>query len=174
MLKQSGRVVARGTNPYRRKTMVLVRYEPWSAVERLHRQIGQIFGGNADVPAANGDAEVAKDDATATWIPSVDVFERTDSFVVRADLPGIEPKDIQITAERGVLTVSGERKLERPDDQKSVSRLERVEGRFLRRFTLPENVKTDDIRARHLNGVLEVTIPKVAAPEPKRVSVETH
>jgi HSP20 family protein len=74
----------------------------------------------------------------------------------------------------GVLTVTGERTLERPDDQKAVSRLERVEGRFLRRFTLPENVKTDDIRARHLNGVLEVTIPKVAAPEPKRVSVETH
>jgi HSP20 family protein len=143
-------------------------------VERLHRQIGQIFGGNVDAPAANGDAAEAKDDAGTTWIPSVDVFEQTDSFVVRADLPGIEPKDIQITAEKGVLTVTGERKLERPDDQKSISRLERVEGRFLRRFTLPENVKTDDIRARHLNGVLEVTIPKVAAPEPKRVSVETH
>jgi HSP20 family protein len=154
--------------------MVLVRYEPWSAVERLHRQIGQIFGGNVDAAAANGDAAEAKDDTAATWMPSVDVFEQADSFVVRADLPGIEPKDIQITAEKGVLTVTGERKLERPDDQKSVSRLERVEGRFLRRFTLPENVKTDDIRARQLNGVLEVTIPKVAAPEPKRVSVETH
>jgi HSP20 family protein len=154
--------------------MVLVRYEPWSAVERLHRQIGHIFGGNVNAPAANADAAEAKEDASATWIPSVDVFEQADSFVVRADLPGIEPKDIQITAERGVLTVTGERKLERPDDQKAVSRLERVEGRFLRRFTLPENVKTDDIRARHLNGVLEVTIPKVAAPEPKRVSVETH
>jgi HSP20 family protein len=154
--------------------MVLVRYEPWGAVERLHRQIGQIFAGNVDAAAANGNAAETKDDAGATWIPSVDVFEQTDSFVVRADLPGIEPKDIQITADKGVLTVTGERKLERSDDQKSVSRLERVEGRFLRRFTLPENVKTDDIRARHLNGVLEVTIPKVAAPEPKRVSVETH
>ena len=153
--------------------MVLVRYEPWSAVERLHRQIGQIFGGDVDAQAANGDASTSSDTAV-NWVPSVDVFEQTDSFVVRADLPGIEPKDIQITADKGVLTVTGERKLERPDDQKSVSRLERVEGRFLRRFTLPENVKTDDIRARHLNGVLEVTIPKVAAPEPKRVSVETH
>jgi HSP20 family protein len=154
--------------------MVLVRYEPWSAVERLHRQIGQIFGGNVDAPAANGEAAATNSEAAVNWIPSVDVFEQPDSFVVRADLPGIEPKDIQITAEKGILTVTGERKLERPDDQKAVSRLERVEGRFLRRFTLPENVKTDDIRARHLNGVLEVTIPKVAAPEPKRVSVETH
>jgi HSP20 family protein len=144
--------------------MVLVRYEPWGAVERLHRQIGQIFNGNTDAPAANGEAAAGNSDTAVNWIPSV----------VRADLPGIEPKDIQITADRGVLTVTGERKLERSDDQKAVSRLERVEGKFLRRFTLPENVKTDDIRARHLNGVLEVTIPKVAAPEPKRVSVETH
>jgi HSP20 family protein len=171
---QTDQALVRGNNQYRRKTMVLVRYEPWSAVERLHRQIGQIFNGNADAPAANGEAADSNGTAAVNWVPSVDVFEQADSFVVRADLPGIEPKDIQITADKGVLTVTGERKLERPDDQKAVSRLERVEGRFLRRFTLPENVKTDDIRARHLNGVLEVTIPKVAAPEPKRVSVETH
>jgi HSP20 family protein len=154
--------------------MVLVRYEPWNAVDRLHRQIGHLFGGNVNAAAANGDAAEGNSAAAVNWVPSVDVFEQADSFVLRADLPGIEPKDIQITAEKGVLTVTGERKLERSDEQKAVSRLERVEGRFLRRFTLPENVKTDDIRARHLNGVLEVTIPKVAAPEPKRVSVETH
>src|SRR6202161_1087505 len=147
MLMRSGRLVARGTNPYRRKTMVLVRYEPWSAVDRMHRQMGQISSGNVDAPAANGEAEAANSEAAVSWIPSVDVFEQADSFVVRADLPGIDPKDIQITADKGVLSVTGERKLERPDDQKAVSRLERVEGRFLRSFTLPENVKTDDIRA---------------------------
>jgi HSP20 family protein len=153
--------------------MVLVRYEPWSAFERLHRQIGQIFDG-VDAPAANGDPEKSNGEAAVNWIPAVDVFEQADSFVLRADLPGIESKDIQITADKGVLTVSGERKFERSETDKSVARQERVEGRFLRRFTLPENVNSDDIRARHLNGVLEVTIPKVAAPEPKRVSVETH
>ncbi len=153
--------------------MVLVRYEPWSAVERLHRQFGQIFARNFDAPAANGDAATTGDENAVNWIPSVNVFEQPDSFLVRADLPGVEPKDIQITADKGVLSVTGERRLERPDDN-SGARFERVEGRFLRRFTLPENVNTDDIRARHLNGVLEVTIPKVAAPEPKRVSIETH
>ena len=154
--------------------MVLVRYEPWSAVDRLHRQIGQIFGSNVNAAAANGDSAEGNGAAVVNWVPSVDVLEQADSFVVSADLPGIEPKDIQITADKGVLTVSGERKLTRTDEQKAVARLERVEGRFLRRFTLPDNVNTDDIRARHLNGVLEVTIPKVAAPAPKRVSVETH
>jgi len=153
--------------------MVLVRYEPWSAVERLHRQIGHLFG-TENGAAVNGDSAEGGGAAVVNWVPAVDVLEQPDSFVVRADLPGIEPKDIQITADKGVLTISGERKLERSEEQKSVARLERVEGRFLRRFTLPDNVRTDDIRARHLNGVLEVTIPKVAAPEPKRVSVETH
>jgi len=154
--------------------MVLVRYQPWSAVERLHRQFGQIFAGNVEAPAAAGEAADSNGATAVNWIPSVDVIEQADSFVVRADLPGVEPKDIQITADKGVLTVTGERKFERTDTQQTASRLERVEGRFLRRFTLPENVKTDDIRARQLNGVLEVTIPKVAAPEPRRVSVETH
>jgi HSP20 family protein len=143
-------------------------------MERLHRQIGQILARDFDAPAENGDAAASNDEASVSWIPSVDVFEQPDAFVVRADLPGIEPKDIQITADKGVLTVTGERRLERPEGQQGAARFERVEGRFLRRFTLPENVKTDDIRARHLNGVLEVTIPKVAAPEPKRVSIETH
>jgi HSP20 family protein len=146
--------------------MVVVRYEPWNVVARLHRRFDQVF--------SDGSAAAAGGEGTVAWNPSVDVHEESDKFVVRADLPGIEPKDIQITADNGVLTLSGERRLERPENQKGFSRLERLEGRFLRRFTLPDNVDTDTIRARHLNGVLEVTIPKVAAPEPKRVSVETH
>jgi HSP20 family protein len=154
--------------------MVLVRYEPWNTVDRLHQQIGQILGSNVDAAATDGDTSEDNGAAIVNWIPPVDVLEQPESFVVSADLPGIEPKDIQITADKGVLTISGERKFERTDAQKAASRLERVEGRFLRRFTLPDNVNTDDIRARHLNGVLEVTIPKVAAPAPKRVSVETH
>lgn len=144
--------------------MVLVRYEPWNAIRRFQRQFDQAFGSN---DAANGEA-------SANWVPSVDVHEENDKFVVRADLPGIEPKDIEITAENGVLTLSGERRFEKREELKGYSRQERVEGRFARRFTLPDNVQTDTIRARHLNGVLEVTIPKVPAQEPKRVSIETH
>ena len=144
--------------------MTLIRYEPWNVLDRLHRQVDQIFG---DSFAAPGDASV-------TWIPSVDVQEEADKFTVRADLPGVEPKDISITADNRVLTLRGERRFERKADQKGFERLERVEGPFLRRFTLPNNVQDDQIKARHVNGVLEVTIPKVPAPEPRRVSVEAH
>jgi HSP20 family protein len=147
--------------------MTLIRYEPWQVMGRLHRQIDQIFGDSLASPAATGENSVA-------WIPTVDIHEEPEKFVVRADLPGVDPKDISITAENRVLTLRGQRTFERSENQKGFERLERVEGSFLRRFTLPNNVQDDQIKARHVNGVLEVTIPKVAAPEPRRVSVETH
>jgi HSP20 family protein len=147
--------------------MTLIRYEPWQVMGRLHRQIDQIFGDSFASPAATGENSVA-------WIPTVDIHEEPEKFVVRADLPGVDPKDISITAENRVLTLRGQRTFERSENQKGFERLERVEGSFLRRFTLPNNVQDDQIKARHVNGVLEVTIPKVAAPEPRRVSVETH
>jgi HSP20 family protein len=146
--------------------MTLLRYEPWGVVARLQRHFDQTFGEFGE-SANSGQTQAA-------WIPSVDIHQESDKFVVRADLPGVEPKDIDVTAQNGVLTVSGERKFERSEEQKGSSRFERVEGRFVRRFTLPENVQTDNIRARHVNGVLELTIPKAAAPEPKKISIETH
>jgi HSP20 family protein len=147
--------------------MTLIRYEPWQVMGRLHRQIDQIFGDSFASPAATGENSVA-------WIPTVDIHEEPEKFVVKADLPGVDPKDISITAENRVLTLRGQRNFERSETQKGFERLERVEGSFLRRFTLPNNVQDDQIKARHVNGVLEVTIPKVATPEPRRVSVETH
>ena len=144
--------------------MALLRYEPWGVVARLQRHLDQTFNDGFYANAAE----------QASWTPSVDIHQEQDKYVVRADLPGVEPKDITVTAENGVLTVSGERKFERNEEEKTGSRYERVQGRFVRRFTLPENVQTDSIRARHSNGVLELTIPKAAAPEPKRVTVETH
>jgi len=147
--------------------MTLIRYEPWQLVNRLNRQIDQIFGDSFASPAASSESSVS-------WVPTVDIHEEQDKFVVRADLPGVEPKDISITAENRVLTLRGERRIERSENQKGFERLERVEGSFLRRFTLPSNVQDDQIKARHVNGVLEVTIPKTPTPEPRRISVETH
>jgi HSP20 family protein len=147
--------------------MTLIRYEPWNVLDRLHRQVDQIFGDGFATPAAATDGSVS-------WIPSVDVQEESDKFVVRADLPGVEPKDISITSDNRILTLRGERHIERSSNQKGFERLERASGAFLRRFTLPINVQDDQIKARHINGVLEVTIPKVPAPEPRRVSVEAH
>lgn len=147
--------------------MTLIRYEPWHVVDRLHRQIDQIFGDSFAAPAANGEQSV-------NWVPTVDIHEEADKFVVKADLPGVTPADISITAENRVLTLRGQRRFEHRENQKGFERLERVEGSFLRRFTLPANVQDDQIKARHVNGVLEVTIPKMPTPEPRRISIETH
>ena len=109
---------------------------------------------------------------SVAWIPSVDVREEAERFVVQADLPGVDAKDIEITTDKGVLTIKGERKYEQRDANQGYERVERVSGGFLRRFTLPENVQLDNIQARHTNGVLEVVLPKAPQQVAKRVTVQ--
>jgi HSP20 family protein len=93
--------------------------------------------------------------------------------VVLADVPGVESKDINITAEKGVLTIRGERQSEKKaSDNNGYERTERVTGTFLRRFTLPETANTESITAKQTNGVLEVSIPKQPQVQPRRIAVE--
>jgi HSP20 family protein len=145
--------------------MALVRYEPWAVVNRLHHSLDQLFGESLGSPEASSSPSVS-------WVPRVDIHEEKDRFVVLADVPGVEPKDIEITAENGVLTVRGERRSEKRETENGYERVERVAGTFLRRFTLPEGANTDSIKAKQINGVLEVTIPKQPQVQARRISVE--
>jgi HSP20 family protein len=106
------------------------------------------------------------------WVPSVDVHEGPSASSCMPDLPGVEARDIHVTTENGVLTLRGERRFEKRASEKGFERLERASGSFLRRFTLPDNALAEQIQARHVNGVLEITIPKRTAAEPKRINVE--
>jgi HSP20 family protein len=145
--------------------MTLVSYEPWSLVNRLHRQLDQAFN---NTPAS---AETVSA-PSVSWIPRVDIHEEAERFVVFADVPGVEAKDIDITAEKGVLTISGERRSEKKASGKNgYERVERTSGSFLRRFTLPETANTESITAKQTNGVLEVSIPKHPQVQPRRISV---
>jgi len=92
--------------------------------------------------------------------------------VVHADLPGVKPADIEITADKGVLSLRGARNFEQRQDDGHYSRVERVTGKFVRTFTLPENVQTDAIKASFKDGVLELSIPKIAKAEPRRIEVQ--
>jgi HSP20 family protein len=139
--------------------MTVLRYEPWSLVNRLHRHLDEAFSADA------GDFD------GAWWIPQVDVYEEPERFAVLVDVPGVEPKDIEITAEKGVLTIRGERHARPQDESSGNRRLERRSGKFLRRFTLPESANLDSISAKHTHGVLEVTIPKQAKLQPRRIEV---
>jgi HSP20 family protein len=137
--------------------MAVVRYEPWSLLNRLRRELDESF----EPPARE-----------ASWTPAVDIHEEAKQFVVHADLPGVKPSDIEITAEKGVLALRGSRSLEQKSDDGHYSRVERVNGKFVRTFTLPENVATDQINAKFKDGVLELTIPKIAKAEPRRIEVQ--
>ncbi|HET7757005.1 MAG TPA: Hsp20/alpha crystallin family protein [Steroidobacteraceae bacterium] len=142
--------------------MTIVRYEPWTLVSRFARQIDNAFG----------DGAASADSAPVSWIPHVDVREETERFVVTADLPGVEGKDIEITADKGVLTVRGERRAASGSSAEGYERLERATGTFLRRFTLPESADAEAIKATHVNGVLELSIPKRASAQPRRIEVK--
>ena len=141
--------------------MTILRYEPWTLVNRLHRHLDEAFSAAADAGDSDG----------AWWIPQVDVYEEPERFAVLVDVPGVEPKDIEITAEKGVLTVRGERRERAQEESSAYRRLERRSGKFLRRFTLPESANLEAISARHTQGVLEVTIPKQAKLQPRRIEV---
>ena len=137
--------------------MTVVRYEPWGLLNRLRRELDQGFETSAP---------------DASWTPAVDIHEEAKQFTVRADLPGVKPADIEITAEKGVLSLRGARNFEQKSDDGHYSRIERVNGKFVRTFTLPDNVQTDAIKAAFKDGVLELTIPKVAKAEPRRIEVQ--
>jgi HSP20 family protein len=162
-------ISARRSANIRRAQMTVVRYEPFRLLNRFHRDFGRFFD---DTGVS---AEVANT-AAAAWLPSVDVREEKERFLVTVDLPGVDKKDIEIVAEKGVLTIKGERHAETKSGdasfEPSYGRVERVTGRFLRRFTLPETAQADAITAKQTNGVLEVSIPKQPQVQPKRVEVQ--
>ena len=139
--------------------MTIVRYEPWALVSRIQRQLDRARG------------EVA-DSASVSWIPHVDVREEADRFVVTADVPGVEGKDLEVTADKGVLTIKGQRHSDRKASKDGFESVERGSGTFLRRFTLPETVDVDGIKASHVNGVLELALPKRPQEQPRRITVQ--
>lgn len=140
--------------------MSIIRYEPWRIVNSLQRDLDRI------ATVQGSDAVVAAD-----WTPAVDINEHDDRFVLRADLPGVDPKSIEVSMHKGVLLVSGERPGGSADTDGQVRRSERLSGKFARRFTLPDVIDADAIEARSNFGVLEITLPKVAAIEPRRIDV---
>lgn len=144
--------------------MNVTRYEPWVVMSRLHRDLDRLFN-----------AQTSADEAQQTvvdWVPPVDIREESSQFVLHADLPGVEPKNIDVTLEKGVLTIRGRRELESRDEKNGFRRVERVTGEFYRRFSLPDTADSQAVKARFTNGVLEVSIPKQAQVMPRRISVE--
>ena len=136
--------------------------DPLNSTREFRGELDRIFNANA----------AGYMDAVSDWVPSVDIKEDKDAYEVSADVPGVDPKGIDVSLEEGVLTVKGERKAENKDEGKGYTRTERVYGNFSRRFTLPDTVDADNISAKTEHGVLTLRIPKKEKALPKKIAVE--
>ncbi len=150
--------------------MSLVRYEPYNLFNRFQREINRL--GLFD-PFVN---ELEDDDnsniVVSHWRPAVDIKEEDNRFVIRADIPGVDPKDIEITMDQGVLTIKGERSSDKEEESRSYKRVERSRGTFYRRFALPDTADADKIEATGKDGVLEIVLPKLEKVQPRRITVK--
>ncbi len=109
---------------------------------------------------------------TRPWAPPVDILETENELVLKADVPGVDLKDIDIQFENGTLTVKGERKFEKDEKNKGFHRMERSYGSFVRIFTVPETVDAEHVKAAYEAGVLTITLPKKEVAKPKTIKVQ--
>ena len=135
---------------------------PWDSLRGFHGELDRLYNTNTARPM----------DAASDWVPPVDIKEGRDAYEVSADIPGADPKDINVSLEDSVLTVKGGRKAESKDEGEGYTRTERAYGSFYRRFTLPDTADTDKISAKIKHGVLKLHIPKKNKALPKRIAVE--
>ena len=147
--------------------MAIVRYSPWGVNSNLHSEIRSVF----DRFLQDGEGDQSNV-VTSEWAPRVDIREETERFLIQADVPGVDPKDIEIHMENGVLTIRGERKHESSTDKAGYTRVERSHGVFYRRFALPDTADAQGITASGRHGVLEIAIPKRPEVKARRISVE--
>ena len=148
--------------------MTVFRYEPWSLHRQLQNEINRVLesslGGTSD--------EDSSSVVTSHWTPAVDIKEDKDRFVLYADIPGVDPAQISITMDNGVLAIKGERTEESEQEREAFKRMERARGTFYRRFSLPDTADAERISAKGSNGVLKIVIPKQEKLQPRTINVE--
>ena len=151
--------------------MSLIRYEPYGFLDRFNKELNRL-GLNDTLFSDTLSGEDNSNVVTSHWRPAVDIKEEENRFLIQADVPGVDPKNIEITMENGVLTIRGERSAETREEREGYTRVERARGSFYRRFSLPDTADADHIEAKGKDGVLEVIIPKKELAKPKRITVK--
>ena len=146
--------------------MALIRWEPARELNTIQNEMNRLFNTFFDQPLPNG-GNIGQ----RRWLPAMDLVESDDDFVLRADLPGLSEKDVNIELEDNVLTVSGERRSEHEERKEGFYRVERASGSFSRSLTLPEGVNPEAIKAGFDRGVLEIRIPKPEERKPRKVAI---
>ena len=142
--------------------MTLVRWDPFRDLSALSH-LGRALDRWPDLSASPT--------TTSAWAPSVDIFENDNELIVKAELPAVDPKDVELNVENNVLTISGERKLEFEDKKENYHRIERAYGSFSRSFSLPRLIDETKIQATYKDGVLTVLIPKHEKAKPRQIKI---
>ena len=149
--------------------MELTRWDPFKDLQVLQDRMNRLF--NESVGRLTGKTDEV---FGGFWVPAADIYEDDHEFVVKADLPGLEIKDIDLQIQENIVTLKGERLLEKEVEQDRYHRIERSYGSFQRSFTLPNIVDQEKVKARFKNGVLEIRIPKLERAKTKQIQVETR
>ncbi len=145
--------------------MAMIRWEPIGELNTIQNEMNRLFNTLFDAPGQSTRANATR------WIPPMDLVETSDSYVLRADLPGLSDADVNIEFQDNVLTVSGERKTEQEGRSEGYYRIERAFGAFSRSLTLPEGVNPEAVQASFDRGVLEIRIPKPEQRKPRKVAI---
>ena len=143
--------------------MAIVRLNPARDLSHMERELRRMlrnFESTGEEPAS-----------MAMWAPPVDIFETDNEVVVRAELPGMDQKDIDIRIDNNVLTIKGERKIDQRVKEENYHRIESMYGSFIRSFTLPATVDPDNVKAEYKSGILTVTLPKKEQSKPRQIKV---
>jgi HSP20 family protein len=142
------------------------RLEPSRGMATLQDQFNRLFNESL--------RNHGEESALTTWAPAVDIYETPNELVVKADLPDVNEKDIDVRVENNLLTIRGERKFEKSVSEENYLRVERTYGAFSRSFSLPNTVNPEAIGAEYRNGVLTVTLPKREESKPRQVKVTVN
>ncbi len=142
---------------------MITRWEPFGDLGRLQDEMTRVFG---DRLFRSGDSE------SVGWTPACDIYEDEEALTLRFELAGVDARNVDVRFDNGVLTVKGERKLEREDRRENYHRVERSYGTFTRSFSLPGTVDAENIKAETKNGVLTVTLPKKAEAKSRAIQVK--
>lgn len=145
-------------------------WDPFRELEDMSHRLNRVFGDRGRTIGLDSRESLA----AADWSPAVDIEETTDHYILKVELPEVDKKDVSVTLDEGVLSIRGERKQEKETHDRRVHRVERVYGNFIRRFTLPDDVDPDGVRAEHKNGMLYVKLHKSPAISPQAIEVEVE
>lgn len=147
--------------------MKLVKYNPWRDMLDLEERVNRVFRDLAP-------RRIQEENLIGNWEPAIDVYETDTDFVLKAELPEVEEKDVHVSMEGNILTIRGERRREEEVKEENYHRTERFYGSFCRSFALPDTVDRDKIKATFKGGVMKLSLPKKEAVKPKEIKIEVE